>query len=139
MINDGSDNNGGFEDNEHIDLMMIVIITSLMVFFIGTLPLWWWQKCDQYWTVINLRCWLCSYILRWKFRRKKWTTYIPDNNKIDNDDYPDEDNDNVNMHQKWTIPDDDYDVNVLCAVINGSQIGDTFHLRLAQKTDDDEA
>ena len=46
---------------------------------------------------------------------------------------------NVNMHQKWTIPDDDYDVNVLCAVINGSQIGDTFHLRLAQKTDDDEA
>ena len=38
IINDGSDNNGGFEDNEHIDLMMIVIITSLMVFFIGTLP-----------------------------------------------------------------------------------------------------
>ena len=82
---------------------------------------------------------LGSYILRWKFRRKKWTTYIPDNNTIDDDDYPDEDNDNVNMHQKWTIPDDDYDVNVLCAVINGSQIGDTFHLRLAQKTDDDEA
>ena len=40
MIYDGSDYNGGYdaEDNEHIYVMMIVIITCLMVFFIGTLP-----------------------------------------------------------------------------------------------------
>ena len=56
-----------------------------------------------------------------KIQWKKWTTYIYDNNENDDADYPDEDNDNVDMHQKWTIPDDDYDVNVLCAVIKSGR------------------